>query len=105
VRDSPNGHGITALLALNILENFDLHAMGHNSPQYLHTLIEALRLSFADTTFHVCDPSAHPVPVEGLLRKEYTKARAALVDVAAANKDPQRGSPASSPDNCLLLRG
>ena len=45
----PNGQGLTALLALNILKGFDLISMGHNSAQYLHTVIEALRLAFADT--------------------------------------------------------
>lgn len=57
---APNGQGLTALMALNILEGFDLAAHRHNSPEYLHLLIEALRLSFADTMYHVTDRDHYP---------------------------------------------
>lgn len=63
----PNGQGLTALMALNILKGFDLQSMGHNSPQYLHHLIEAIRLAFADTRAYVTDPEHYPVPISAML--------------------------------------
>ena len=54
--------------------------MGHNSPQYLHTLVEAIRLSFADAIKYVADPSVvHHVPVNELLSKEYASQRRKLI--------------------------
>ncbi|GAM21196.1 hypothetical protein SAMD00019534_043710 [Acytostelium subglobosum LB1] len=53
----PNGQGITALVALNILEGFDLASLGPHSEQHIHLMIEALRLSFADTRYYVADPA------------------------------------------------
>ncbi|CAE6487400.1 unnamed protein product [Rhizoctonia solani] len=71
----PNGQGITALMALGILEAAQeigkikpLLEMEHNSTEYLHTLIEALRLAFADTQYYVSDPKVTKVPVEGMLK-------------------------------------
>ncbi|BFZ03112.1 hypothetical protein BsWGS_06151 [Bradybaena similaris] len=72
----PNGQGIAALLALNILENIDLKSMGHNSAEYLHHLIESLRLAFADTMEYCADPSQTDIPINKLLSKDYaTKQR------------------------------
>eukprot|EP01027_Heterolobosea_sp_BB2_P018764 GEZU01026383.1.p1 GENE.GEZU01026383.1~~GEZU01026383.1.p1 ORF type:complete len:179 (+),score=37.72 GEZU01026383.1:1244-1780(+) len=73
----PNGQGITALIALNILEKLDLKAMGHNSADYLHTIIESLRLAFADSRRFVADPhhldnsATMKQVVAGLLSKDY----------------------------------
>ena len=72
--------GPAMLQALNILENFDLKAMGYNSSRYLHTLYQAMNLSFADRDFYYGDPAFAPAePVMGLLSKEYAKSRAALI--------------------------
>jgi len=72
--------GPAMLQALNILENFDLKAMGYNSARYLHTLYQAMNLSFADRDFYYGDPAFAPdEPVRGLLSKEYAKLRAALI--------------------------
>ncbi|XP_070581176.1 glutathione hydrolase-like YwrD proenzyme [Ptychodera flava] len=92
----PNGQGITALMALNILEGIPgLKEMGHNSTQYLHHLIESLRLSFADTTYYVADPAKVSVPVTGMLSKEYANERRALIDPNRAI-EVTRGNPPSS---------
>src|SRR5574341_708567 len=65
----PNGQGLTALIALNILEGFSLAALDPLSPERLHLIIEALRLAFADTRWYVADPAFNPAPLDGLLSK------------------------------------
>lgn len=75
----PNGQGITALLALNILEGFDVSSLEHNSAQHLHYVIESLRLAFADARFYVADPAFVSIPVEGLLDKKYADERRKLI--------------------------
>jgi gamma-glutamyltranspeptidase/glutathione hydrolase len=65
------------LQSLNILENFDLKAMGYNSPKYIHTIYQTMNLTFADRDFYYGDPYFPPVePMKGLLSKEYAKQRA-----------------------------
>lgn len=72
--------GPSMLQALNILENFDLKSMGYNSARYLHTLYQAMNLSFADRDFYYGDPAFAPAePIEGLLSKAYAKERASLI--------------------------
>lgn len=72
--------GPMMLQALNILENFDLKAMGYNSGRYLHTLYQSMNLSFADRDFYYGDPAFPPAePVRGLLSKDYAKQRATLI--------------------------
>jgi gamma-glutamyltranspeptidase/glutathione hydrolase len=78
--------GPAMLQALNILENFDLKAMGYNSASYIHTVYQAMSLAFADRDFYYGDPYFPPVePIEGLLSKDYAKQRAGFVDPAARN--------------------
>lgn len=72
--------GPVMLQALNILENFDLKAMGYNSTKYIHTVYQAMNLAFADRDFYYGDPYAdHQEPIKGLLSKAYAKQRAALI--------------------------
>jgi gamma-glutamyltranspeptidase/glutathione hydrolase len=72
--------GPSMLQALNILENFDLRAMGYNSARYVHTVYQALNLAFADRDFYYGDPYFAPEePVAGLLSKEYARERAKLI--------------------------
>ena len=86
--------GPALLQSLNILENFDLRAMGYNSANYIHTVYQAMNLAFADRDFYYGDPDFPPVePTRGLLSKDYAKARAATIrpdhnDPHAAPGDP-----------------
>jgi gamma-glutamyltranspeptidase/glutathione hydrolase len=78
--------GPAMLQALNILERFDLKAMGYNSSNYIHTVYQAMSLAFADRDFYYGDPYFPPEePIRGLLSKDYAKERAALISPAAAN--------------------
>ncbi|ESO87456.1 hypothetical protein LOTGIDRAFT_220165 [Lottia gigantea] len=72
---APSGQGLVALLALNILDDYDLRAMEHNSGEYLHHVIEAIRLGFADGLQYIADPSMVNVPIKELLSKKYAKER------------------------------
>lgn len=67
----PNGQGIAALEMLNILEGFDLRALGHNTAPYLHLIVEAKRLAHRDLARHLADPDRADVPAARLLDKEY----------------------------------
>src|SRR5690606_9177867 len=67
----PNGQGIAVLQMLNILEGFDLKAMGWGSADYLHVMAEAKRLAFEDRARFYADPDFYRVPLEQLLSKEY----------------------------------
>ncbi len=67
----PNGQGLTALEMLNIMEGYDVRAMGHNSPEYLHLLVEAKKMAFSDRDYHITDPEFSGVPVDFLASKEY----------------------------------
>jgi gamma-glutamyltranspeptidase/glutathione hydrolase len=98
----PNGQGITALLALNILEGFDLASLPLLSTQRLHLMIEALRLAFADSRWYVADPKFSRVPVAGLLSKEYASRRRNLIDVRHATIDQKHGTPVSSSGTVYL---
>lgn len=86
----PNGQGMAVLMMLNILEGYDLASMKHNSPEYLHLLIEAKKLAYADLGRYNADPEAVDIPLEGLLSKEYAATRRALIDPerAAARVEP-----------------
>jgi gamma-glutamyltranspeptidase/glutathione hydrolase len=86
--------GPVMLQALNILENFDLQAMGYNSARYIHTLYQTMNLAFADRDFYYGDPYFPPEePIEGLLSKEYAKARAATIDWEENDPDVRPGDP------------
>ena len=74
-----NSQGIVLPMTLNLLKGFDLKALGRNSPEYLHVLIEALKLAFADRDEYVSDPRVHAIPTEGLLSDNYAAARRKLI--------------------------
>jgi len=82
----PNGQGITALMALGILEHFDLRSLGPDSAAAAHLQIEAIKLAFADVYRHVAEPAAMRVSVDQLLDPAYLAARARLIDPARAQQ-------------------
>ena len=94
----PNGQGITALIALNILEEFELNELHPLSTKRFHLLIEALRIAFADTRWYVADPAVENIPINELLSKEYAKSRRKLIKDDKATKDLKHGYPFSSSD-------
>jgi gamma-glutamyltranspeptidase/glutathione hydrolase len=86
--------GPAMLQALNILENFDLKAMGYNSARYVHALYQSMNLAFADRDFYYGDPAFPPEePIRGLLSKEYAKARAKTIDWTRNDPDAKPGDP------------
>jgi gamma-glutamyltranspeptidase/glutathione hydrolase len=89
----PNGQGVAALQILNILEGFDLHAMGRNSPETLHTMIEAKKIAWADRAKFYADPAFAKIPLTGLLSKSYAAERRKLIDPNHATKKVEAGNP------------
>ncbi len=83
-QSAPNSQGIVMLIALNILEGFDLKDLGHNSADYVHVVAEALKLAFADRNHYISDPNFTDIPVAGLLSKSYAEQRRGLIDMARA---------------------
>jgi gamma-glutamyltranspeptidase/glutathione hydrolase len=98
----PNGQGLAALLALNLLEAFDLGSMSPLSAERLHLQIEAMRLAFADVGWYVADPAFNPAPLAQLLSKEYAAERRKLLNLARATISPDRGSPKGGSDTVYL---
>src|SRR5579872_623717 len=90
--------GPVMIEALNILEGFDLKKMGHNSPEYLHTMIEAVKLAFADRDRYYGDPKFSKIPEEILLSKEYAAERRKLIDPNHANMDHRPGTLGPHPE-------
>ena len=93
----PNGQGIGALMALGILEHFDVRAMKLDSPEAYHVMVEAIKLAFADLYEHVGDARTMRLTPADLLSPAYLKERARLIDMrhAAAPRPgapPQRGT-------------
>jgi len=77
----PNTQGITALEMLNILEGYDLKALGHNTAEYLHLIVEAKRIAYADRDAYVADPESVPPAVQQmLLSKDYAAKRRKEID-------------------------
>jgi gamma-glutamyltranspeptidase/glutathione hydrolase len=89
----PNGQGIAALQMLQILEGFDLQAMGHNSADYLHVMTEAKKLAFEDRARFYADMAFADVPVEGLISDEYAAERRQLIKMDAVLQAPTHGNP------------
>jgi gamma-glutamyltranspeptidase / glutathione hydrolase len=85
--------GPAMIETLNMLEGFDLKKMGHNSPAYIHTLAEALKLALADRDRYYGDPNFVKIPTTELLSKEYAALRRPLIDERHASLAQQPGDP------------
>ena len=94
----PNGQGIAALQILNVLEGYDIAAMGFGSADYIHTLVEAKKLAFEDRAKFYADMDFADVPVDRLISKEYAAERRKLID-------PARASRSLPPGDAKLERG
>ena len=88
---APPGQGIAALQMLNILEGFDLAAMGHNSADYLHVMVEAKKLVYEDRARFYADPDFYPVPLDRLLSKDYAAGLRARIDMDRAAQHIDHG--------------
>jgi gamma-glutamyltranspeptidase/glutathione hydrolase len=91
----PNGQGIAALMALGMLESFDLASLSRDSVASMHLQIEAMKLAFADAYRYVGDPATMTIAPEALLDHDYLRERASLIDANKANHygpgEPPRG--------------
>jgi len=91
----PSSGGIALVQMLNILEGYDLRAMGHNSAEYIHHLVEAMRRAYRDRARWVADTDFAEVPIEWLTSKEYAAELRATIDPARASR--------SSPEDVELV--
>lgn len=105
----PNSQGIALLLQLGMAAEFDLESMGHNSAEYIHTLIELKKLAFADRDQWVADFDRNPAPIGQLLNDDYLADRASLVTDRAAESvtpgftDHPAAEPASGDGDTVYL--
>ncbi len=98
----PNSQGIAALQMLNLLEAYDLKAMGYNSPEALHLMIEAKKLAFEDRAKFYADPEFSKIPLKGLLSKDYAAERRKLIGARAA-RSYDAGNPALQEGDTIYL--
>lgn len=94
----PNGQGLAALLALNLLKGFEIAALEPLSAERLHLMIEAMRLAFADARWFVSDPSFNQLPIKELLSDSYADERRKLIDPGRACLRQERGVPFTASD-------
>jgi gamma-glutamyltranspeptidase / glutathione hydrolase len=99
----PNGQGIATLQILNILEGFDLKALGRNSPDTLHAMVEAKKIAWADRAKFYADPAFAKIPLKSLLSKEYAAERRKLIDPNHAAKKVEPGNPVLDQGDTIYL--
>ena len=92
----PNGQGIAALQMLNLLEPYDLKALGPQSAEALHLMIEAKKLAYEDRAKYYADPDFGPLPVSTLISKPYAARRRGEINTERANLHPLPGDPAQA---------
>ena len=88
----PNNQGLAALQMLNILEGFDVQALGHNTTEYLHLLTEAKKLAFVDRAKHIADPAFYKAPLTQLLSKDYAAELRKKINLGQAQEPTANGS-------------
>ncbi len=93
----PNGQGMAALEMLNILEGFDLRSLGHNSAAYLHLLLEAKKLAFADLDAWLADPERAKLPVPEIISKAYADKQRKRISLDKAARKLETGITAADP--------
>ncbi len=98
----PSGQGVAALEMLRILRDYDLAAMGHNSPEYLHHLIEAKKLAFADLAAYVADPDHMTVSAETLLSDDFIESRRDHLDPRTAGDHVDPGEAVSASETIYI---
>lgn len=89
----PWSQGPVFLQQLRLVEGFDLRTMGHNSTDYIHHVVEAAKLCFADREAYYADPIFVDVPIAALLSREYAQLRRPLIDPARASMELRPGDP------------
>ncbi len=89
----PNGQGITVLQMLQMLEGYDLEAMGHNTTDYLHVMAEVKKLAYEDRARFYADPTFYNAPITGLISEEYANERRALISMDSVLQSPTHGHP------------
>jgi len=99
----PWTQGPVLLQALNLLEGYDLAAMGHNSAPYIHVVVECMKLAYADREFYYGDPRFVRVPLRRLLSKGYAAARRDLVTAAASMELRPGGRPPIQAESLLAV--
>lgn len=98
----PNTQGLNALMALNLAEGFDIKAMGFQTPDTYHHLIECMRLALADGLRYITDPDMVPVPVHGLLSRGYARERRKLIRPDRAMDHAPTGQPQAYTDTVYI---
>ncbi len=98
----PNGQGIAALIALNIVEGFDIASMGYQSVEAYHHLIESMRCGFMDALQYVADPRVSEVPIGPLLSKDYASQRRSEIKSDSANPSISYGNPMGGSDTVYV---
>ncbi len=91
-KNASSSQGPSELFALNMLEGYDLKAMGHNSAAYIQTTVEALKLAMGDREKYLGDMDFIRIPYEGLLSKEYAAERRKLIDPDKASLELRPGT-------------
>ena len=98
----PNGAGIAALLALNILEGYNLGSMKPQSADWYHHLIESMRLGYEDAFRYVADPRVTDVPINELISKQYALRRRSLINSNCAMSEVSFGEPMGNSDTVYV---